>query len=88
MMAGKSRYLLGSESVHGSIKRFYLVVADSGLWHIDMNDSNDPKRAHSLSDREMLERSIDGVPLTQMIGNKLSHLYEHYMRDPSTVSRP
>jgi hypothetical protein len=84
---GKSRYFLGSESHHGSTSSFYLVVADSGLWHIDMNDSKDPKQGHSLSEGEMLKGSIGGIPLTQMIGNKLSHLYEHYMREPTTPRR-
>jgi hypothetical protein len=87
VMAGESRYFLGSESLHGSTSSFYLVVADSGLWHIDINDSNDPKSGHSLSEGEMLERSIGGVPLTQMIGNKLSYLYEHYMREPTRAPR-
>jgi hypothetical protein len=69
-------YHLGSETESdGSTSSFALGVADSGRWHIMVNNSKQP-RVHRLSEREMLARSIGGIPLIKLVGERLSRIFE------------
>jgi hypothetical protein len=69
-------YHLGSNTESdGSTSSFSLGVADSGRWHIVINNSKDP-RIHRLSEEEMLARVIGGIPLTELVRHQLSRVFE------------
>jgi hypothetical protein len=59
-------YHLGSDTESdGSTSSFSPGVADSGKWHIVVNNSKHP-RIHPLSEAEMLGRSVGGIPLIEL----------------------
>jgi hypothetical protein len=69
-------YDLGSDTESdGSTSSFSLGVADSGRWHIVINNSKDP-RIHRLSEKEMLTRVVGGIPLTELVRHQLSRLFD------------
>jgi hypothetical protein len=69
-------YHLGSDTESdGSTSSFSLGVADSGKWHIVVNNSKHP-RIHRLSEEEVLARSVGGIPLIQLVRQHSSRLFE------------
>jgi hypothetical protein len=75
-------HLATESKSNGSTSSFHLAVEDSGLWHIVLNNSKDPI-IHRLSDEEMLDRIVGGIPLVKLAQKQLARLYEHHLRAPT-----